>query len=111
MPGALKKRLVLRDLCTSLSASDGWEDFIGDPVLGGEDDVAGPSSHLEGFAGREGVSSSSGVCRRVRGRKVVELLSEAVADEGLLMFIAVGPSFGVQAALTFGYGKFTPAKW
>ena len=41
----------------------------------------------------------------------MELLTEAVADEGLLMFIAVGASFGVQAALTFGWGDITPVKW
>ena len=34
----------------------------------------------------------------------MELLSEAVSDEGLLIFIAVGASFGVQATLTFGWG-------
>ena len=72
-----------------------------------EDDVAGPSSHLEAVAETEGASSSSCVCRRVRGRNVVELLIEAVADDGLLMFIATGASFGVQAALKFGRGEVT----
>ena len=111
MPGAPKKRLVLRDLCASLFARDGWEAFIGYSVLEEEDDVAGPSSHLEVVAGRKGVSSSSCVCRRVRGRRFAELLTEAVADDGLLLFIAIGPSFGVQVALTFGCGELTPAKW
>ena len=41
----------------------------------------------------------------------MELLTEAVADDGLLMFITAGASFGVQAALTFGCGEITPATW
>ena len=41
----------------------------------------------------------------------MELLTEAVADEDLLMFIAGGASIGVQAALTFGLGAISPAKW
>lgn len=86
----------------SLSACFDWEESVKNSVLEEGDDVAGPSSHLEVVAEREYASSSSSVCRRVRGRKVVELLTEAVADEGLLMFIAVWTSFGVQAALTFG---------
>lgn len=107
MPGTPRKRLVLRDL----SARFGREGCIGDSALEGVEDVAGPSSHLEVVAEREGVSWSSCVCRRVRGRKVLELLTEAEADDGLLMFIAGGGSFGVQAALTFGCGEITPAKW
>ena len=87
------------------------EKSLEDSAFEGEDDVAGPSSRLEVVAKRESASSSSCVCRQIRGRKVVELLTEAVADEGLLMFIAVGASFGVQAALTFGWGNITPAKW
>ena len=102
---------MLRDLCASLSARIGREDLVGDSALEEEDDVAGPSSHLELVAELDGASSSSCVCRRVRGRKVVELLSEAVADDDLLMFIATGASFGVQAALIFGRGEITPAKW
>ena len=93
MPGAPRKRLVLRDLGGSLSARVGWEELIRDSVL--EEDVAGPSSHLEVVAERERASSSSCVCRRVRGRRFVELLTKAVADDGLLMFIAVGANFGV----------------
>ena len=61
--------------------------------------------------GRKEASWSSCVCRRGRGRNVAELLSEAVADDGLLMFIAAGPGFGVQAALTFGFGEIISAKW
>ena len=110
MPGTPRKRLVLRDLCASLSIRVGREEFIGDSALEEEDNVAGPSSHLEVVAEWEGASSSC-VCRRVRGRKVVELLTEAVADDGLLMFIGAGASFGVQAALTFGCGEITPTKW
>ena len=110
MPGAPRKRLVLRDLCSSLSARVCREGFVGDSALE-EDDAAGPSSHLEFVAEREGASSSSCFCRRVRGRKVVELLTEAVTDKGLLVFIAAETSSGVQAALTFGYGEITPAKW
>lgn len=109
MPGTPRKRLVLRDLCVSLSARICWEELIGDSALEEEDGVAGPSSHLEVVAVIEGASSSSCVCRRVRGRKVVELLIEAVADDGLLMFIATGASFDVQAALKFGRGEITPA--
>ena len=62
-------------------------------------------------AGRKEASWSSCICRRGRGRKVAELLSEAVAEDGLLMFIAAGPGFGVQAALTFGFGEIISAKW
>ena len=40
----------------------------------------------------------------------MELLTEAVADNGLLMSIAAGASFGVQAALAFGCGEITRAK-
>ncbi len=40
----------------------------------------------------------------------MELLTEAVADDGLLIFIAARASFGVQAALTFGWGDLDPAK-
>ena len=109
MPGTPRKRLLLRDLCASLSTRVGREACIGDAALTEEDDIAGPSSHLEVVAEREFASSSSCVCRRVRGRKVVELLTEAVAEDGLLMFIAVGASFGVHAALTFGRGEITPA--
>lgn len=93
MLGAPRKRLVLRDLCASLSAPGCRRQFIGDSVLEEEDDVAGPSSQLGVFAKRGGTSSSTSVCRRVRGRRVVELLAEAVADDGLLEFIAVGPTF------------------
>lgn len=110
MPGAPRKRLVLRDPCSSLSARVCREGFIGDSALEEEDDTTGPSSHLEFVAEREGASSSPCVCRRVRGRKVVELLTEAVTDKGLLVFIAAEASSGVQAALTFGYGEITPAK-
>ena len=110
MPGVPRKRLVLRDLWASLSACAGWEGSIGDSALEEKDEVAGPSSHLEVVAGRGGVSLSSCACRRVRGRRVVEMLTEAVADDGLLMFIAAGASFGVQSALTFGCGELTPAK-
>ena len=70
----------------------------------------GPSSHLEAVAERKVASWSSCVCRRGRGRKVAELLTEAVADDGLLMFIAAGPGFGVQAALTFGSRETISAK-
>lgn len=93
MPGALRKRLVLRDLCASLSARGCRMQFIGDSALEEEDDVVGPSSQLGVVAEKEGTSSSTCVCRRVRGRRVVELLTEAVADDGLLMFIAVGATF------------------
>ena len=95
MPGTPRKRLVLRDLCASLSARVGREESIGDSALEEEEDVAGPSSHLEVVAERKDASWSSCVCRRVRGRKVAELLTEAVADDRLLMFIAAGPGFGV----------------
>lgn len=95
MPDAPRKRLVLRDLCASLSARVGREELIGDSALG-EHDVVGPSSHLEVVAEKEGASLSPCVGRRVRGRKVVELLSEAVADDGLLMFIAVGANLAFK---------------
>lgn len=101
--------MVLRDLCASRSARICWEEFDGISALKEEDDVAGPSNHLEAVAELEGASSSSCVCRRVRGRNVVELLTEAVADDGLLMFIAAGAKFGVQAASKFGLGEVTPA--
>ena len=105
MPVAPRKRLLLRFLCASGSARLDREGFVGDSALEEEeDDVVGPSSHLEFFA--EGVgASSSYVCRRVRGRRVAELLTEAVADDGLLIFIAVGASFGVQAASRFWLGR------
>ncbi len=90
MPGTPRKRLVLRDLCAYCSARACREMFIGDSALEEEDGVGGPSSHLGFFADSEGTSSSSCVCRRGRGRKVVELLTEAVTDEGLLVFIAAG---------------------
>ena len=105
------KRLLLRVLSVSLSARLRQEKFVGDSALEEGHDVGGPSSHFVVVVKREGASSSSCVCRRTRGRRVVELLTEAVADDGLLMFIAGGASFGVQAALTFGWGKMTPAKW
>ena len=95
----------------SLSVRLRQDKFVGDSALEEEDDVGGPSSHLVLVVKMKGASSSSCVCRRTRGRRVVELLTEAAADEGLLMFIAGGTSFGVQAALTFGWGKSTPAKW
>ena len=100
MPGAPRKWSPLRVPCASLSARLGWLRSIGEYTLAEEEDTAGPSSHLDCVAKVNGVPSSSYVCRRVRGRKVVELLTEAVADEGRLMFIAARASFGVQAALT-----------
>ena len=83
---------------------------MGDSALEEEEDVVGPSSHLEVVAGSRDASWSSYVGRRERGRRVAELLTEAVADHGLLMFIAAGPGFGVQAALTFGSGEIISAK-
>ena len=83
---------------------------MGDSALEEEEDVVGPSSHLEVVAERKDASWSSCVCRRGRGRRVAELLTGAVADNGLLMFIAAGPGFGVQAALTFGSGEIISAK-
>ena len=79
------------------------ERFVGDSALEEEHDVEGPSSHFVAAVETEGASSSSCVCRGKRGRKVVELLTEAVVDNGLLMFIAGGASNGAQATLTFGY--------
>ena len=64
-------------------------------------DVEWPSSHID-VAAESNVPSWSCVCRHVRGRKVVELLSEAVADDGLLILITAKTSFAVQGASTFG---------
>lgn len=58
MPGAApRKRLLLRVLCVCLSARLDREGFVGDSALEEEDNVVGPSSHLELVAEGEGVSS------------------------------------------------------
>lgn len=69
---------------------------IGEGALD-EDRVEGPSSQL-GFVteGPEPPSSSSFVRRRFRGRKVVELLAEAVEEgSAIVMKAKVGPSMSL----------------
>ena len=63
---------------------------MGEGALEDEEDIAGPSSQFG--APRKGIdaaSSSSCVRRRFRGRKIVELLAEAVLDFGRSILLIV----------------------
>ena len=106
--GTPKNRLVLRDRSGSLSDRVGREGClfgIGEGFLEDDDDTAGPSSQLRDFAGVAKVSSSSSlVRRRLRGRRVVELLTEAVEDGGRSTFMAVTANLGFVKKLTCGLG-------
>ena len=106
--GTPRKRLVLRDRSGSLSDRVGREGClfgIGEGFLEDEDDTAGPSSQLVDFVGDENVScSSSLVRRRLRGRRVVELLTEAVEDGGRSTFMAVTANLGFVKKVTCGLG-------
>ena len=106
--GTPGKRLVLRDRSGSLSDRVGREGClfgIGEGFLEDEDDTAGPSSQPVDFVGVENVSSSSSlVRRRLRGRRVVELLTEAVEDGGRSTFMAVTANLGFVKKVTCGLG-------
>ena len=106
--GTPKKRLVLRDRSDSLSDRFGREGClfgIGEGFLEDKDDTAGPSSQLGDFVEVANVSSSSSlVRRRLRGRRVVELLTEAVEDGGRSTFMAVTANLGFVKKLTCGSG-------
>ena len=106
--GTPNKRLVLRDLSGSLSDRVGREGClfgIGEGFLEDDDDTAGPSSQLGDFVGVAKLSpSSSLVRRRLRGRRVVELLTEAVEDGGRSTFMAVTANLGFVKKLTCGLG-------
>lgn len=111
--GTPRKRLVLRDRSGSLSDRVGREGClfgIGEGFLEDEDDTGGPSSQLGDFVGLENVSSSSSlVRRRLRGRRVVELLTEAVEDGGRSTFMAVTANLGFVKKVTCGLGGYTQA--
>ena len=106
--GTPRKRLVLRDRSGPLSDRVGREGClfgIGDGFLDDDDDTAGPSTQLGLSVGVENVfSSSSLVRRRLRGRRVVELLTEAVEDGGRSTFMAVTANLGLVKKVTCGLG-------
>ena len=87
---------MLRDRSGTLSVRVGLEGCllgIGEGALEGEDDVEGPSSQVGAIVC---VSPSSPcVWRLLRGRKVVELLIEAV-DGGRSTFMAGQPMLASQ---------------
>lgn len=101
--GTPRKRLLLREtrgLWSFRAGLEGWALGIGDGALD-EDEVERLSSQL-GFAaeGSGWPPSSSLVRRRFRGRKVVELLAEAVEEDSVM---ATKAKCGLSPGLTWGY--------